>query len=52
MIIGLENLMVVTRSVVSTPAHLDVRERIATGKHWRSISLLPYLARVVLFVSA
>ena len=31
MIIGLENLLVITKSVVSTPVHLDVKERVAKG---------------------
>jgi len=29
--LGLENILVVTRSVVSTPAHLDVKVRVAQG---------------------
>ena len=30
-VLGLENMLVVTRSVVSTPAHLDVKVRVAQG---------------------
>ncbi|KAL3831431.1 hypothetical protein ACJMK2_023182 [Sinanodonta woodiana] len=30
-LIGLENILILTKSVVSTPLHLDVRERIAHG---------------------
>ena len=30
-IIGLENVLVVTKSVVSTPVHLDVKLRVAQG---------------------
>ena len=31
MIIGLENVLVITKSVVSTPVHLDVKIRVAQG---------------------
>ncbi len=31
-IIGLENILVVTKSVVSTPVHLDVKLRVAQGE--------------------
>lgn len=30
-VIGLENILVVTKSVVSTPVHLDVKIRVAQG---------------------
>ena len=30
-IVGLENVLVVTKSVVSTPVHLDVKLRVAKG---------------------
>ena len=32
-IIGLENILIITKSVVSTPIDLEVRERIAEGKN-------------------
>ena len=31
-VIGLENVLVVTKSVVSTPVHLDVKLRVAQGQ--------------------
>ena len=31
MLIGVENVLVVTKSVVSTPLDLDVKYRVATG---------------------
>jgi hypothetical protein len=30
-VIGLENMLVMTKSVVSTPAHLDIKVRVAQG---------------------
>lgn len=32
MLIGLENVLVITKSVVSTPVHLDVKIRVAQGQ--------------------
>ena len=37
-IIGLENVLVVTKSVVSTPHHLDVKYRVAQGKPHKKIT--------------
>ena len=31
-VIGVENIMVITKSVVSTPFHLDVEIRVAQGR--------------------
>ena len=31
MFLGLENMLVMTKSVVSTPAHLDIKVRVAQG---------------------
>ena len=42
-IIGLENVLVVTKSVVSTPVYLDVKLRVAQGK---SVILESYLLSV------
>src|SRR6218665_2364686 len=36
-IIGLENILVITKSVVTTPVHLEVKLRIAQG--WNLLSL-------------
>lgn len=35
-LIGVENVMVITKSVVSTPVDLDVKYRIAQGMYTRS----------------
>ena len=40
MIIGLENVLVITKSVVSTPVHLDVKIRVAQGWTVASLSCL------------
>ena len=33
MLIGVENVIVITKSVVSTPIELDVKYRVASGEH-------------------
>lgn len=52
MIIGLENVLVITKSVVSTPVHLDVKIRVAQGKKsaYLFIDVIHYLVNQQGFV--
>lgn len=38
-VIGLENVLVLTKSVVSTPVDLEVKLRIAQGEEWEGWDL-------------
>ena len=50
-IIGLENVVVLTKSVVSTPVHLDVKVRVAQGNKTHTVKcVLLYLMPLQSFI--
>ncbi|XP_076472128.1 sterol regulatory element-binding protein cleavage-activating protein-like [Babylonia areolata] len=50
MIIGLENVLVITKSVVSTPVHLDVKIRVAQGLSKEGWYITKYLCTELLII--
>ncbi|KAL8598351.1 hypothetical protein ACOMHN_047672 [Nucella lapillus] len=50
MIIGLENVLVITKSVVSTPVHLDVKIRVAQGLSKEGWNITKYLCTELLII--